>query len=366
MNKLFITASIFFFFIKAGAQNVGIGTLTPQFKLSVHDAFFCFIKFSNNTTTENTTSGSFIGAYQNDLYLWNKQPTGNMFFYTDGSKRLTLDSVGRFGIGKWPEDAMDVKGNVRIESPSTTGGAAIKMYGGTTNLSYIQFYKNITSPTAMGYIGFNPTQNYAVIQSGIAVSVSSNGMGVGTVNPEARLHVPFGTDAGLPNTSNGFLMLGLGSSTNVVMDNNEILARNNGAASDLFLQHSAGNLILCGNEQGAVGIGVSSGASIPAGYMLAVDGKIISEELKVQLSGNWPDYVFANNYNLKSFDQLRSFIDANKHLPNIPPAAEVEKNGIEVGDMQKRMIEKIEELTLYILELENRVKKLEQTNAIKN
>ncbi len=53
-------------------------------------------------------------------------------------------------------------------------------------------------------------------------------------------------------------------------------------------------------------------------------------------------------------------------MPNIPPAAEVEKNGIEVGDMQKRMIEKIEELTLYILELENRVKKLEQTNAIKN
>ena len=53
-------------------------------------------------------------------------------------------------------------------------------------------------------------------------------------------------------------------------------------------------------------------------------------------------------------------------MKNIPPAAEVEKNGIEVSDMQKRMIEKIEELTLYILELENRVKKLEQTNAIKN
>ena len=84
-------------------------------------------------------------------------------------------------------------------------------------------------------------------------------------------------------------MLGLGSSTNVVMDNNEILARNNGAASDLFLQHSAGNLILCGNEQGAVGIGVSSGASIPAGYMLAVDGKLATTPYrdKTTVSSTW-------------------------------------------------------------------------------
>ena len=107
-----------------------------------------------------------------------------------------------------------------------------------------------------------------------------------------------------------------------------------------------------------VGIGVSSGASIPAGFLLAVDGKIISEEVKVQLSGNWPDYVFDKKYKLLSFDELRKFIAANKHLPNIQAAAEVEKNGIELGDMQKRMMEKIEELTLYVLKLEEEIKKL--------
>jgi hypothetical protein len=111
-----------------------------------------------------------------------------------------------------------------------------------------------------------------------------------------------------------------------------------------------------------VGIGVTSGTSIPAGYLLAVDGKIISEELKVQLSGNWPDYVFNEKYKLLSFDELRKYIAINKHLPNIPRAAEVEKNGIEVGDMQKRMMEKIEELTLYVLELERKLNLMEKKN----
>ena len=61
---------------------------------------------------------------------------------------------------------------------------------------------------------------------------------------------------------------------------------------------------------------------------------------------------------LLSFDELGKFIAANKHLPNIQAAAEVEKNGIELGDMQKRMMEKIEELTLYVLKLEEEIKKL--------
>lgn len=349
------------------SQNVGIGTNTPQFKLSVHDATHGYIKFSNNTTTDANTTGSFMGAFQNDLYIWNRQQNGNLFFYTDGTRRLTLDSVGRFGVGKWPEEQLDVKGSVRVESPTATGAAAIKMYGGTSSLSYIQFYKDISSPVGMGYLGFSPTADYAVLNRGTSLSVNTTGVGVGTISPEARLHVPFGTDAGY--ASNGFLMLGQATSTNVVFDNNEILARNNGAAADLFLQHSGGNLILCGNEAGAVGIGIASGASIPAGYLFAVDGKMISEELKVQLSGSWPDYVFKDDYKLKSFDHLRAFIKENSHLPNIPPAVEVEKNGIEVGDMQKRMVEKIEELTLYILELESRIKALEtakqQTNTVK-
>jgi hypothetical protein len=82
--------------------------------------------------------------------------------------------------------------------------------------------------------------------------------------------------------------------------------------------------------------------------------------LKVQLKAGWPDYVFHKNYDLKSFDELRSFIAENNHLPNIPAAAELEKSGLEVGEMQRKMMEKIEELTLYVLQLEKEVRSLKE------
>jgi hypothetical protein len=105
----------------------------------------------------------------------------------------------------------------------------------------------------------------------------------------------------------------------------------------------------------AIGGVVLTGANAAA-YKLAVNGKVICEEVKVKLSSSgWPDYVFANNYQLRPLADVEKFIQQNKHLPNIPAAAEIEKNGLEVGDMQKRMMEKIEELTLYVIELQKQV-----------
>ncbi len=87
------------------------------------------------------------------------------------------------------------------------------------------------------------------------------------------------------------------------------------------------------------------------GYKLRVNGKAICTELKVQLQSAWPDYVFSKDYKLKPLSEVEKFIQQNKHLPNIPAAADLEKSGIEVGEMQRKMMEKIEELTLYIIEL---------------
>lgn len=108
---------------------------------------------------------------------------------------------------------------------------------------------------------------------------------------------------------------------------------------------------------GQVGIGA---LNIPAGYKLAVDGKVICEELKVQLSENWPDYVFADDYDLPTLKEVAASIEKQGHLPDMPSAAFIEaEGGIELGEMQRKMMEKIEELTLYILEQETRIKKLE-------
>ena len=75
----------------------------------------------------------------------------------------------------------------------------------------------------------------------------------------------------------------------------------------------------------------------------------------------FPDYVFQSDYKLRTFSELRSFINTNKHLPNMPTALEVEENGADIGEINRLLVEKVEELTLYILELEERVVEVEST-----
>ncbi|WP_316815847.1 hypothetical protein [Pedobacter nyackensis] len=85
-------------------------------------------------------------------------------------------------------------------------------------------------------------------------------------------------------------------------------------------------------------------------YKLAVAGGIIAESVKVKPQGSWPDYVFEKNYPILPLNELEKFVLKNKHLPNVPNAAEVKKDGIDVGEMNAKLLQKIEELTLYIIE----------------
>ena len=89
-----------------------------------------------------------------------------------------------------------------------------------------------------------------------------------------------------------------------------------------------------------------------AGYRLSVDGKVICEELKVQLNTSWPDYVFEKEYRLTPLNELAATLQRDKHLPGIPSAASIEaEQGFTVGEMQRKSMEKIEELYLYVIQL---------------
>ncbi len=80
-----------------------------------------------------------------------------------------------------------------------------------------------------------------------------------------------------------------------------------------------------------------------------LQGKAIMEEIKVEINTNWPDYVFADDYQLSSLAELEIYVKENKHLPGMPSQKEVEKEGILLGEMQGKLLEKIEELTLYLI-----------------
>ncbi|HAB16465.1 MAG TPA: hypothetical protein DCE44_08440 [Verrucomicrobiales bacterium] len=91
------------------------------------------------------------------------------------------------------------------------------------------------------------------------------------------------------------------------------------------------------------------------GYELSVNGQIVCEDLLIQDSADWPDYVFNPGYALKSLGEVEAHIRQNGRLPGVPAAAEVERDGIRVAEMQRRMMEKIEELTLYVIDQNKRL-----------
>jgi len=104
---------------------------------------------------------------------------------------------------------------------------------------------------------------------------------------------------------------------------------------------------------GNVGIGTID----TYGYALAVAGKIISTEVTVKEYANWPDFVFEDNYQLKSLASLENYINTNNHLPGVPTAKEVQNEGVKLGEMNAILLQKVEELTLYLIEQEKIIEK---------
>jgi hypothetical protein len=121
----------------------------------------------------------------------------------------------------------------------------------------------------------------------------------------------------------------------------------------------------------AVGRGVAIGLNgltdrLPTDYKLAVGGKILAEEVRVKLIKDWADYVFTPTYRLASLQEVEQFIETHHHLPEIPTADEVGAQGVDLGLMQSKLLAKIEELTLHLIEqhkaiatLQGRISELE-------
>lgn len=214
--------------------------------------------------------------------------------------------------------------------------------------------------------------------------VNSGKIGVGTTSPKANMDVIGEIKSTLSGVSNirmtggtySSLLRNDGSNTYLLFTNNNDVngswnalrpfTINNSTGNVSFadgkfqITHSSGNII----ASGKIGIGLTDAvtklAASPSDELLTVNGVIHAKEIKVDLTGSLADYVFDENYQLMPLNKVEEYVNANNHLPEIPSATEVKDKGMNMGEMQNKLLKKIEELTLYVIEQHKRIEALEK------
>jgi hypothetical protein len=267
------------------------------------------------------------------------------------AQQNALNSTGNVGIGTTaPGTTMDVVGTGRFTSVvnATSGTGTEVFYSG--GAGYIQGY-NRTASTFVpmniqgSSIGFS---NTGIASTNPSMIILGGKVGIGNTTPSAKLDVN-----GNVNTSS-YMTSSLGFYMNITGDgiNNNI---GNGYLS--FRTKNVDNRMII-DPNGNVGINTIN----TQGYQFAVNGSAIATSMTVKLYANWPDYVFNSSYKLLPLQDLKTYIDQHQHLPEVPSEQEVTSNGLNLGEMNKLLTKKIEELTLYLIEIDKKEKEQQAIN----
>ncbi|SMC74749.1 hypothetical protein [Pedobacter africanus] len=177
------------------------------------------------------------------------------------------------------------------------------------------------------YPGYGHSKSFVDVQ-GDGLRVTSGNVGIGTEAPAAKLDV----------------FVPASTFTNNIKFGDATPAYLASGNSGIYLSNNTGNQLFMIQHTGNVGIGTMTPNS-----KLAVNGNIRAHEIKVE-TANWPDYVFAKDYELPTLQETEKHIKDKGHLPGIPSAAEVKANGVDLGEMNAKLLQKIEELTLHLIE----------------
>ena len=326
--------------------NAGIGTAAPATLLQV-------VGHHGNTQTRLTLPAAANGNGNGEVNLqtWLSEP-GITWEGGGIGTNVTNNGASPAGFGR----LNSALGQSYIRF-ITNGGAMLFSTTSNSGTHYPTLFLqngNIgvgnTSPATLLHL----TGAHSTTRSRLTLPATGNGNGTGEVNLQVWLSEPGvtweGGGIGTNVNNDGGTPAGFGR-LNTGLGQAYIRFITNGGSIQMSTTDNAGNHYPTMNIQtGKVSIGAVSTA--PAGYRLFVEQGILTEKVKVAVktSGDWADHVFNKNYPLMPLNEVEAFVKANGHLPGIPSAKEVMNEGIDLGKMNAKLLEKIEELTLYMIE----------------
>lgn len=375
--------------------NVGIGTINPSQKLTIEGiqsgalvkvknltptayAEQTFYNDNNNILTVGTIGSSYSSnewagsSYMySDRKLYIKSADKIDFFsggYSLNNIRMSINNNGNVGIGTTNPNGQLQINSIRPIIFKYNGGSGV--YGSEIGFNAIlntyitpnRFIKLggtsqqggasiiVDNWGSMYFQTYNAsTESESIINYNPQITFQNNGyVGIGTTTPDTKLTV--NTD-NFGDTQIKLLNTGITTTFSSLMYNVNSgefrISQKDGGNTGItfYTNYSTNNSEKMRiTPNGNVGIGVTNPQ-----YKLTVAGTIAAREVNVTTE-TWSDFVFHSSYKLRSLGEVEQFIKANSHLPEIPSAAEVKENGIGLGEMNAKLLQKIEELTLYMIE----------------
>lgn len=367
-----------------GAGNIAIGhtALTANTTGVANTGIGYQALMANTTGAYNTSLGS--GTLVNSTADYNTAMGHNALRSNlTGSSNVSVGANALYGNGTGVNNT-GIGSQALVSNVSGSYNVAIGFKAGYSNLASNNVFLgseagyNETGSNKL-YIDNSNTSSPLIYGDFSANTLSLNGdVGIGTA-PSAQLHTT-GTVrfAGLTNdnaltrvvVSDGSGNLSYRTASTIGNPNVWALGGNAiGPSSGYFIGTTTSEALVF-KTNNSEALRITTGGQIAIGgptidphtYLLAVGGNMIAEKIKLKAVGDWPDYVFEKKYQLLSLADVEKYIQQHRHLPDVPSAKDVADNGIDVGDSQALLLRKIEELTLYMIELDKKVNSLSAEN----
>ncbi|MBO0951298.1 TMF family protein [Fibrella sp. HMF5405] len=345
------TSNLFMGFQAGGQNTTGTGNTFLGFRAGGSNTTGRYNTFMGVQSGLNNTTGSSNFIMGTNAGLVNRTGSGNFFL---GDNTGSRNETGSYNV-YLGTNAGAGGGSNNLAIGFGSGGG---LESGNNNL-FLGFASSAGAPTLSNAAAIG---NYAQVNVSNAM-VLGNGINVGIGNsaPTARLHLTSGvagqsglrlenlTTSSIASVLNRTKFLTVDSVGNVILGSTTNGGRESAAES---LWHRVGDLLQSLNgESVVIGKGVHE---TPTGYKLFVEEGVLTEKVKVAVknTSDWSDHVFASGYQLMALAEVDQFVKVNGHLPGIPSAAQMVEQGNNLHKTDAKLLEKIEELTLYSIQLE--------------